>query len=370
VDSGDFFGAGGVQDSLKSAFMVDAMNRLGYDVATLGEREFSFGQEFLLDAFKKTKIDLVSANIVFADSKKPFVKPYVVKKAGSVKIAFTGLIYKDARFRRFPGDRELEVLDPVATIQKLIPEMRKKADIIVLLSHLGYVAGQKLTIEAPGIDVMIFGHGSGLFKQIVQTQGVINVRGGERGQHIPAIHLVVEDKKIASFDGEVVVLNADVPADEAMNESVDAFSDELNQRFHERNKAQAQAAQQATQAQLAGDHYMGEKTCRRCHEAQYKMLQDDAHAHAFQTLVDRQRDATPECLVCHVVGLGQAGGFISRQTTPDLVNVQCENCHGMGTKHPDGSNPVGPEACGRCHTPEQSPNFDYDEAVEKIAHWE
>jgi 2',3'-cyclic-nucleotide 2'-phosphodiesterase (5'-nucleotidase family) len=370
VDSGDFFGAGGVQDSLKSAFLVDAMDRLGYDVSTLGEREFSYGQKFLLDAFKKTKIDLVSANIVFADSKKPFVKPYVVKKVGSVKVAFTGLLYKDARLRPFPGDPALEVLDPVATAQKLIPELRKKADIIVLLSHLGFVDGQKLTIEAPGIDVMVFGHGAGLFKEVVQTQGVINVRGGERGQHIPGIHLVVEDGKIASFDGEVVVLADKVPADETMHEMVDTFSDEMNRRFQEQNKAQAQAQQQATQAQLTGDHYLGEKTCRRCHEVEFQKLQDDAHAHAFQTLVDRQRDATPECLVCHVVGLGQAGGFISRQTTPDLVNVQCENCHGMGTKHPDGSNPVGPDACLRCHTAEQSPHFDFDEAVEKISHWE
>jgi hypothetical protein len=90
----------------------------------------------------------------------------------------------------------------------------------------------------------------------------------------------------------------------------------------------------------------------------------------MQTLIDQQRDATPECLVCHVVGLGQAGGFISRQTTPQLANVQCENCHGMGTKHPDGSNPVGPDACLRCHTQEQSPNFDFDEALEHIQHWE
>jgi hypothetical protein len=359
-----------VQDSLKSAFMIEAMDRLGYDVATHGERELAFGQKFLVDAFKKTKIDLVCANLVLAGSKKPLVSPYVIRKAGSVRIAFTGLIYKDAKFRTFPSDPELEVLDPVATAQQLIPELRKKADVVVLLSHLGYVDGQKITLEVPGIDVMVFGHAAGLFKQIVQTQDVINVRGGERGQHIPSIHLVVEDRKISSFDGEVTVLDEKVPADETMNERVDAFSDEMNRRFHAENAQQAEAQHQATQAQLAGDHYVGEKTCRRCHEAEFQKLQDDRHAHAFQTLVDKQRDATPECLLCHVVGLGQAGGFISRQSTPDLVNVQCENCHGMGTKHPDGSNPVSPAACIRCHTAEQSPNFDFDEAVEHIRHWD
>jgi 2',3'-cyclic-nucleotide 2'-phosphodiesterase (5'-nucleotidase family) len=370
VDSGDFFGAGGVQDSLKSAFLVDAMNRLGYDVATLGEREFAFGQKFLLDAFKKTKIDLVSANIVYADSRKPFVKPYVIKKVGSVKVAFTGLIYKDAKFRTFPSDPALQVLDPTETAKTLIPELRKKADIVVLLSHLGYVDGQKMTVEVPGIDVMVFGHAAGLFKQVIQTQGVVNVRGGDRGQHIPAIHLVVEDGKISSFDGEVVVLDEKIPADEEMHHLVDAFSDDLNKRFAQQAAQQAQTQAAQTQQVLGGDHYLGEATCRRCHEAEYQKVQDDKHAHAMQTLIDQQRDATPECLVCHVVGLGQAGGFISRQTTPQLANVQCENCHGMGTKHPDGTNTVGPDACLRCHTDSQSPNFDYDEALEHINHWD
>src|SRR2546422_8890650 len=99
VDSGDFFGTAGEQDSLKSAYMVHAMDVLGYDVVTLGEREFNFGQAFLLDVFKKTKIDVVSANIVYADTKKPFVKPYVIRRVCSTRVAFTGLIGKDLRIR-------------------------------------------------------------------------------------------------------------------------------------------------------------------------------------------------------------------------------------------------------------------------------
>lgn len=370
MDAGDFFGAGGTQDSLKSEFLVQAMDRLKYDVVTLGEREFVYGQKFLLDTFKKTKIDIVSANLVVAGTKKTFVKPYVVRRVGSVRVAFTGLIWKDAKLRTFPSDVPLQILDPIEIARTLIPELRKKADVVVVLSHLGLPEGQRLTVEVPGIDVMIFGHQVGLFKQIVQTQGVVNVRGGERGQHIPGIHLVVEDGKITSYDGEVVVLDDKVPADETMHQQVDAFNDELNRRFAQQNQQQAQQQQANTHQQITGDRYLGEKTCRRCHEVEYQKYLKQAHAHAMETLVKAERDATPECLTCHVVGLGQAGGFISRQSTPELGNVQCENCHGMGTKHPDGSSTVGPEACAGCHTKEQSPNFAYDEAVEHINHWD
>jgi len=369
VDAGDYFGIGGEQDSLKSAYMVHAMDVLGYDVVTLGEREFNFGQAFLLDCFKKTKMDVVSANIVYADTKKPFVKPYVIRRVCSTRIAFTGLIGKDMRIRQLPSERGVEILDPFETAKKLIPELRGKADVVVVLSHLGLTDAQKLALEVPGIDVMVFGHQAGLFRTIVKTQEVVTLRGGERGQYIPQLHMVVQDGKVSSFDGDVVVLDDKVPADDAMNHAVDDFSDKLNERFNAANKATADQAQQRTLAQVSGDRYLGEATCRRCHEAEYQMYTSQKHAHAFQTLIDNQRDSTPECLPCHVVGMGQLGGFVSRQGTPELVNVQCENCHGVGSRHPEHGAIVGPDVCITCHTASQSPNFQYEEMVAKIVHW-
>ncbi len=369
MDSGDFFGAAGAQDSLTTEFMVNAMDKLGYDVVTLGEREFNFGQAFLLGAFKKTKIDLVSANLVYADTKKPFVKPYVIRKMCGARVAFFGLIGTDVKIRTLLSERALEVRDPIATAKALVPELRKKADIVVLLSHIGLTEGQRLTLEVPGVDVMIFGHQPGLFREIAKTNNVINTRSGERGQYIPGIHLVVEDEKITSYDGEVVTLDDKVPADDEMNRSVDAFNDEMNRRF---SNATPAAAAQAASTPLAGDHYLGEKNCRRCHEAEYQMYSTQQHARAFATLTKNQRDASPDCLPCHVVGYGKAGGFVSKQTTPDLVNVQCENCHGMGTKHPtkgEAAAVVGPDVCLTCHTHDQDPNFDYDQALTKIVHW-
>ena len=371
MDAGDFFGQAGEQDSLKSAFMVQAMDKLGYDVVTLGDREFNFGQQFLLDTFKKTKIDVVSSNLVYADTKKPFAKIYVIKKMCGARVAFFGLIGNDVKIRTLLKERALEIKDPMATAKALVPELRKKADIVVLLSHIGLTEGQKLTLEVPGIDVMIFGHQPGLFREIAKTNGVINTRSGERGQYIPGIHLVVDDGKITSYDGDLTALDDKMPADDEMNRSVDAFNDEMNRRFSNAPDAAA-AASQPQAVPLAGDHYLGEKKCRNCHEAEYQMYASQDHARAFATLTKNQRDGTPECLPCHVVGYGQPGGFASKQTTPDLVNVQCENCHGMGTKHSDKGDAtvvVGPEVCLTCHTHEQNPNFDYEEALKHIVHW-
>jgi 2',3'-cyclic-nucleotide 2'-phosphodiesterase (5'-nucleotidase family) len=372
VDSGDFFGQAGVQDSLKSAFLVHAMDQLGYDVVNVGERELNFGQKFLLDNFSKTRMDLISSNLVYKDDGKPFVKPYVIKKVAGVRVAFFGLLGKDLRIRQLPSERPLEILDPFATAKELVPELHKKADIVVLLSHLGLTEGQRLTLEVPGIDVMIFGHQVGLFREVTKTNGVINVRSGERGQYVPTIHLVVQNGKITSYDGEVVVLDDKVPADDQMTSEVDAMNDELNRVAAKADQANAATQAAQTQASITGDHYLGEKNCRRCHETEFQAIQAMPHAKAFATLVKEQRETDPECLRCHVLAYGQPGGFVSKGTTPDLINVQCESCHGMGTRHDEmvsGKLSVGPDACAQCHNPDQDPNFHYDQGLQKIVHW-
>ena len=102
----------GEQDSLKAAFLVQTMEMLGYDVVSIGERELNFGQRFLLDEFKKTKMDLVSANLVLASSKNRSRSPTWSGKPARSGSRSSGLIGKDMKIRQFPGDPALEILDP------------------------------------------------------------------------------------------------------------------------------------------------------------------------------------------------------------------------------------------------------------------
>ena len=122
--------------------------------------------------------------------------------------------------------------------------------------------------------------------------------------------------------------------------------------------------------------YAGEQMCQNCHEQEHAIWSKTRHAEAFYTLQDVNKAFDPNCIVCHTVGFDKAGGFIDPDTTPSLMHVQCESCHGAAREHAasGGVKPVAHAAwsntqiCAQCHTQPHSPRFDFDSYWPKIAH--
>jgi len=79
--------------------------------------------------------------------------------------------------------------------------------------------------------------------------------------------------------------------------------------------------------------YVGVAYCLSCHTAQHTPWVGTKHAAAFNTLIASGDQNNPLCFPCHTVGYGEPSGFVSAAATPQLANVQCENCHGPGSNH-------------------------------------
>lgn len=139
---------------------------------------------------------------------------------------------------------------------------------------------------------------------------------------------------------------------------------------------------EATEAQ-----YVGVKKCKGCHKKQFKVWEGTKHSKAWSLLnADQQKDA--KCAGCHYTGYGK-----SAKANAKLEGVQCEACHGAGSKFKsmkimskklyksdrDGQHAkalaagmIVPEeaVCKGCHN-EKSPNFkpfNFAERYEKIKH--
>ncbi len=117
--------------------------------------------------------------------------------------------------------------------------------------------------------------------------------------------------------------------------------------------------------------YSGNEFCGVCHEQEHATWELTNHATAFDTLVRHGVDGDGECVSCHVVGYGKAGGWALDAPEPQLEGVGCETCHGRGGPHlsPDFVKDHDYEAvCATCHNPTHSLGFEYASFLPRVSH--
>ena len=159
--------------------------------------------------------------------------------------------------------------------------------------------------------------------------------------------------------------------------SLDAFV-----RYDAKVKEMFLARLTAMEAHRQESPFSGAAPCAACHRAADSVWKASRHAGAIATLERVGKSYDPECLACHVVGLGQ-GGYLSADLTPELGGVKCENCHGAGKRHvANPQQPMGPvpstapgthgkpdaDTCILCHRGSHSPEFDFARYWPKIRH--
>ena len=348
--------------------MMDAMVMLGMDAVTVGERDLSYGLSFLTQNVKAKKLPTVVANMNHAGSGKPVFPAYVMKTAGDVQTGIFGLITDKGNYG--PSTDSIQVTDPVAAAQATVKELRAKgARVVVLLSQLGKVESEDLVANVEGIDAVIIGRNVPLLTKGRMIKNTVACYGGEQGQNIGRTLLTLgAGNRAVNGENDVFRLGPEITDKPEILEIVKAFEEGFNEKMRKIQKEQeAEAATSA--ADDSPDRFLGAGLCARCHQSEYEQWKTTSHSVAWQTLVDAKKDATPECVPCHVVGFEQPGGFRTAAGTPDKVNVQCENCHGRGTDH-DAFNghEVAEQDCIVCHHGDNDPTWNWDEKVPLIVH--
>jgi hypothetical protein len=367
VDNGGFFPE--EADSLyrdKAWFLMDSMVLLGTDAAGMSEKELKYGRGWLLAQLKRTRLPMVCANVWDKSTKKTLVPPYLIVKKGTVNVGIFGLT--SDKVDMGPARDSITVEDPAVAAKRTVDELRKKgATIVVLLSQLGKVESEDLVTGVDGIDVVIAGRNVPVLQKGRMIKNTVACYGGEQGQNMGRTIVTLDSaKKMQTGDNDVFVLGPEVGEKPEILQLVKSFNDALNDKMR---KLEQQRQLQATKETIgqgehgpSPDHFVGAEVCQRCHQPEYQQWLTTDHAKAWKTLVDAKKDATPECVKCHVVGYKQPGGFQGSDDATKLGNVQCENCHGMGTTHeamPTQPIKITEATCIGCHTPTNSPPFTF-----------
>jgi hypothetical protein len=368
VDAGGFFPDLETHRDV-AAFLMDAMREIGVDAVGIGDRELRYGLAFLLEQVRRTRMPVVSANLYDRDESRLVFPPYVIASAGGAKVGFFSVM--DQKVSLGPSEDSLSVGDPESAAQRTVAALRKQgAGVVVLLSQLDKAETEALCAAVPGIDAVVTGHGFAEMVHGAKVGAAAVVYGGQQGQHMG--RFVVDlgaGGKPTSVSADFRMLSGEIPDHPAMAKRVKQFEDAFNEKMRAAEKAllaEQQAAHEANQ-----DRFLGAEVCMRCHVDEGEQWRTTSHSKAWQTLVDANKDATPDCIPCHVVGFRQPGGFQTGADAERLANVQCENCHGMGAMHdafPKHPRRVTEQTCVTCHHGENDPEFDFALKLPKIAH--
>jgi hypothetical protein len=382
--------------------LIEGMNRLGYQIASLSAREFTHGIEAFRAWQEKADFEFISANIVWRDTGEPVVAPTAIRKVTlrdgakvkSVRIGFIGLERNDPAFLKERSDgRAIVTVDPLTAAMKHIPDLRKKADAIVALVSLDINAVRQLPKRVQGLDLVLGGFGAHRtrdddFPEDTKLGRTRLLYIGHQGMHVGEIR--------ARFDGEgrlsaperhTVQLTRAWPDDPELAELVETTTVAINE-YNKRQalasspfaqpepdaeRANAAASGGAVPTQKTTAAFTGSARCAACHEEAYAIWSGSKHAHAFDVLVEANQNFNPKCVGCHTIGFGRPQGFVDVTTTPTLTHVGCEGCHGPSNGHPEevgaGYGRTDTRECVTCHTRDNSPDYDPATYIPKVRHW-
>jgi len=162
LDAGDPFHGLPIATISQGKTMVEVMNALKYDAMALGNHDFDYGQERLLELKDMAGFPILSAN-TFREDGSNLLPSYIIKEFDGVKVAVFGLTSRNTSFETNPKNvKGLTFRDPIAVAKEMVNQLEKQADVIVLLSHLGLdnpiCTSATVAKKVPGIDVIIDGH--------------------------------------------------------------------------------------------------------------------------------------------------------------------------------------------------------------------
>ena len=271
VDAGDHIQGGVIGIITNGEAIIDIMNKIEYDVATLGNHEFDYKIPQLEICEKRLNCSYISTNYCFRKNKTNIYPSYKIVKSGDKKIGFIGVSTPQTLSKTYlntlvdeDGNQIYDFLTENKSqalydkIQKDIDELKnkEKVDYIIILGHLGILgdaleentsAGIVKNIQ--GVDALIDGHSHKVYSQYTPDKNSKNVVLAQTGTKLANIGvLIIHENGTLSqqnlneipYDPDLAnetlnvtrskkVYHVDKEMNDYINDIFESFSGELNQ---------------------------------------------------------------------------------------------------------------------------------------------
>ncbi|WP_312981490.1 bifunctional UDP-sugar hydrolase/5'-nucleotidase [Atlantibacter sp.] len=176
-DAGDYFTGPYISSLTKGKAIIDILNTMSVDAASVGNHEFDHGWDYTLLQLSQATFPILLGNVFYQNSQVPFWnKPYTILEKDGIKIGVIGLhgVFAFDDTVSAAMRQGIEARDEVKWLQHYLDELRGKVDITVALMHEGIPARQsskgstdvkraldndiQTAGQVKGLDLLITGH--------------------------------------------------------------------------------------------------------------------------------------------------------------------------------------------------------------------
>ncbi|MGM8365207.1 bifunctional metallophosphatase/5'-nucleotidase [Virgibacillus sp. W0181] len=222
---------------IAEAFMgkanVQLMNNLGYDIATLGNNEgITLSHQDLFHLYDEADFQVVCSNLESMTDDQPewLEMNTTLTSKGGVTIGVIGLT---APFNAFYHLLDWHVSTPFDAINNVLNRVTKKADIIILLSHLGINEDRAIARKFPDIDAIIGGHTHHLLRTEEKVNETIITAAGKHCAFVGEViltwdHTQNELVEKEAYTTDITHVAKDLPTEQLLMELKEQADDHLS----------------------------------------------------------------------------------------------------------------------------------------------
>ncbi len=381
ADAGSAIAGASDYQVVQYRYLQQAFADMGYAALNIGEREaqLPLGELGKLRDTAPAGQTMISANLIDRATGRRIFPAYRIVESHGRHVAFVGAL----------GDVPEENLGAGVAIEparsalaKILPEIKRHADVIVLLAYADEAAMRALADEFYELDLILGGKVKEPSQVLTRQNRSVVLWTTNETKALGMVQARVSDEqRFSATDFNVYFIDEQIPQDPVLEQLVRDYRAEIRTA-----KLDVDDPTRARDDEVPGVKgvaaYVGSESCAACHATADRIWKQTGHARAFASLVTRHSDADPNCIGCHTIGFGTPTGYRREYAGNKLINVGCESCHGPGSEHIDdirlaratgGSSlyryrPLAAADCAACHYGEFSRPFNWDEFWPQIKH--
>ena len=235
LDGGDTFHGTYPVVKSKGKVLAPLLNDLKIDAMT-AHWEFAYGPKAFDSLLDSLNYPMLAINCYDKETDELVYDPYIIKEVNGVKVAIIGIAatiidkvmpphFSEGLYFTLGNEELPGYINQVKNIEN--------ADIVLVISHLGYPQEIKLANEVDGIDILLSAHTHNRIYEAVEINETIIFQSGCHGSFLGQLDLIIEDKKIVDYKYKLVLLDQKVKEDQTMKTKINQIMESDREMLNE-----------------------------------------------------------------------------------------------------------------------------------------